>query len=201
MHCKPPRLKLRGKRILLRSPEPGDCDEFTQLMNRSARPFRGLVGPFKGRKQFDNYLKRCARDDFFGFLICRGEDGVILGNINLFHVIRLGLQSGCVGYLVGAPYTRQGYATEALQLLLRFAFQEVKLHRVEANIQPRNIASIALAKRAGFSKEGFSPRYIKIAGRWRDHERWALLVEDWRKRCRDFRSQFIQKIVNSSHER
>ena len=187
MHAKPSRLKLRGKRIFLRSPEPGDRAEFTELMRRSARPFRGLVGAFKGKKQFENYLKRCKRDDFFGFLICRGSDGVVLGNINLFHIVRLGLQSGCVGYLVGAPYARQGYATEALQLLLRFAFNKLKLHRVGANIQPHNIASIALARRAGFSKEGFSPRYIKIAGRWRDHERWALLVEDWRKRHRKVR--------------
>lgn len=182
-----PSLKLRGKRIFLRSPGPGDSDEFVELMRRSARAFRGLVGPFKGRKQFENYLKRCARDDFFGFLICRASDGVILGNINLFHIVRLGLRSGCVGYLVGAPHARQGYATEALRLLLRFAFNKQKLHRVEANIQPHNIASIALAKRAGFSREGFSPRYIKIAGRWRDHERWALLVEDWRKRRHTFR--------------
>ena len=152
-------------------------------MKQSARAFRGLIHPVKkGRKRFDDYLKRCAREDFLGFLICRSADGCMLGNINLFNIIRPGTQSACVGYLVGAPFARQGYATEALQLILRFAFVKLKLHRVEANIQPDNIPSIAVVKRAGFSKEGFSPRYIKISGRWRDHERWALQSEKWRKR-------------------
>jgi ribosomal-protein-alanine N-acetyltransferase len=65
--------------------------------------------------------------------------------------------------------------TEGLTLVTRHAFRELKLHRLEANIQPANIASIALVKRCGFSREGYSPDYLKIRGRWRDHERWALL--------------------------
>jgi ribosomal-protein-alanine N-acetyltransferase len=69
-----------------------------------------------------------------------------------------------------------------MQLALRFAFQELRLHRVEANIQPANKRSLALAKTAGFRREGFSPRYLKIGGRWRDHERWAILAEDVRFR-------------------
>ena len=74
--------------------------------------------------------------------------------------------------------------TEALALTLRIAFGRLRLHRVEANIQPGNRASIALVRRAGFRREGLSPRYLKIGGRWRDHERWALTVEDWRRRRR-----------------
>jgi ribosomal-protein-alanine N-acetyltransferase len=70
--------------------------------------------------------------------------------------------------------------TGALQLALRHAFRTLKLHRVEANIEPGNEASIALVRRAGFTREGFSQRYLKLGGRWRDHERWALLREDWR---------------------
>ncbi len=72
--------------------------------------------------------------------------------------------------------------TEALQLMLQYAFGDLKLHRLEANIQPGNTASIALVKRAGFVLEGFSRRYLKIGGRWRDHERWALIAEDWKTR-------------------
>ena len=67
---------------------------------------------------------------------------------------------------------------EGMQLTLRFAFNELRLHRVEANIQPANKKSLALAKRSGFRREGFSPRYLKIGGRWRDHERWAILSDD-----------------------
>ena len=176
-----PKTKLRGKRIFLRPPTPADFREYAALMKISRPVFRELIPKFKGRKQFNDYLRRCEREDFHGFLICLREDGVIVGNMNLFNVVRLRVQFAIVGYFVGAPHVRQGYATEALQLMLRFAFRKLKLHRVEASIQPHNAASIALVKRAGFTREGLSRRLVKIAGQWRDHERWAILVEDWRK--------------------
>ena len=71
--------------------------------------------------------------------------------------------------------------TEAVSLVLGYAFDNLKLHRIEANVQPHNQPSIAVLRRNGFAKEGFSRRYLKINGRWRDHERWAIIVEDWRK--------------------
>ena len=95
-------------------------------------------------------------------------------------IVRGPSQSAFLGYWIGAPFARQGYMTEALQLGLRHAFRILSLHRVEANIMPANRASIALVKRAGFHREGYSARYLKIAGHWADHERWALTVEDWR---------------------
>ena len=70
--------------------------------------------------------------------------------------------------------------TEAVRLILRKAFIDLDLHRIEANVQPENKASIAVLRRNGFSKEGFSKRYLKIGGRWRDHERWAIIKEDWK---------------------
>jgi ribosomal-protein-alanine N-acetyltransferase len=70
--------------------------------------------------------------------------------------------------------------SEGMQLLLRHAFRTLKLHRIEANIQPGNEASLRLAERAGFEYEGYSPRYLKIGGRWRDHERWAITREVWK---------------------
>ena len=83
---------------------------------------------------------------------------------------------------MGAPFAGQGYMTEAIQLMLRYAFKQLRLHRLEANIQPGNIASIALVRRAGFVREGYSRRYLKICGQWRDHERWAIIAEDWKPR-------------------
>lgn len=131
-------------------------------------------------ERFSAYLVDAGRDDFEAMLVCRGEDDAILGFFNLSHIIRGFLQSAFLGYAVGQPHSGQGYMREGLKLVLRRAFSELRLHRVEVNIQPENHASLALARGAEFSREGFSRRYLKIGGRWRDHERWALLVEDWR---------------------
>jgi len=103
-----------------------------------------------------------------------------VGAINLTGIIRGSFQSGYLGYYIGAPYCGKGYMTEALELMLTLAFRGHRLHRVEANIQPGNQGSLRLVQRAGFHREGYSPRYLKIGGRWRDHERWALLVDEWR---------------------
>ena len=68
--------------------------------------------------------------------------------------------------------------TKGMRLVTAYAFSEMNLHRLEANIQPQNVASIALVCRCGFHKEGLSPRYLKVLGQWRDHERWALLADE-----------------------
>ena len=97
------------------------------------------------------------------------------------------MRSAYLGYFALEPYAGQGYMGEGLRLVLRHAFGPLGLHRLEANIQPGNAASIGLVKAAGFRREGLSPRYLKIAGRWRDHERWAILAEDLRGRERGVR--------------
>jgi ribosomal-protein-alanine N-acetyltransferase len=157
-----------------------DAEEFTALSRLSTRFHRGLISPPADPEQYTAYLERCQRGDFEGMLICRREDEVILGAVNLSQIFRGNFQSAYMGYQIGAPFARHGYMTEALHLALRHAFGPMKLHRIEANIQPSNTASIALVKHVGFTLEGFSRRYLKIGGRWRDHERWAILAEDWR---------------------
>ena len=132
------------------------------------------------RAQFDSLLKRSRQAGFLCFLIHRTSDRRIVGAINLSQIFLGGFRSAYLGYYIGAPYARQGYMTEALQSMLAYAFKQLKLHRLEANVQPRNVSSIALIRRAGFVQEGFSRRYLKIGGRWRDHERWAILYEDWK---------------------
>jgi [ribosomal protein S5]-alanine N-acetyltransferase len=77
--------------------------------------------------------------------------------------------------------------TEGFALALDFAFRRLKLHRVEANVQPANRRSLALVERVGFEREGYSRRYVKIAGRWRDHVRLAMLAEDWTARRADLK--------------
>jgi ribosomal-protein-alanine N-acetyltransferase len=98
--------------------------------------------------------------------------------ININCIVGGTFQSAYLGYYVGAPFARRGYMVEGMKLVTRYAFDEIKLHRVEANVQPGNIASVALVRKCGFRKEGFSPRYLKIFGDWRDHERWALLADE-----------------------
>lgn len=120
------------------------------------------------------------REDLRRFEIRRGSRGAIVGSVEISRIARGNFQSAYLGYGIVAHHRRKGYMTEALQLALRHAFRELRLHRVEANIEPGNEASIALVRRAGFTREGFSRRYLKLGGRWRDHERWALLREDWR---------------------
>lgn len=131
---------------------------------------------------FDAYVARCRRADYCGMLVCRVDDEAIVGNVNLSQIVRVGFHSAYMGYQVFAPFEGQRYMTDAMPLVLRVVFTVLKLHRVEANIQPTNAASIALVRRAGFEREGYSPRYLKIAGRWRDHERWAMTAETYRSR-------------------
>lgn len=87
-----------------------------------------------------------------------------------------------MGFYVSQAYAGKGWMSDGLQLLLKKAFVELSLHRLEVNIQPKNISSIGLIKKNGFSKEGFSARYLKIDNEWRDHERWALTIENWNEK-------------------
>jgi ribosomal-protein-alanine N-acetyltransferase len=111
------------------------------------------------------------------------EDDVIVGAIEISQIVLGAFRSAYLGYQIGAAWRRQGYMTEGLALALTYGFRTIGLHRLEANIQPVNAASIALVRKLGFSREGYSPRYLKINGRWRDHERWAILAEAWRARA------------------
>ena len=117
-------------------------------------------------------------DSHRGFLVVSHETGEMVGVINLNHIIRGSLRGAFLGYYAFAPNAGQGLMHEGMLLVLKHAFQKLKLHRLEANIQPGNLASIALARSCGFVREGFSRRYLKVCGRWEDHERWAILSED-----------------------
>lgn len=112
--------------------------------------------------------------DFRSFLVCTREGGEIAGVVNVSNIVMGPLRSAYLGYYAFAGFERQGLMQAGILGVVRFAFSKLKLHRLEANVQPANAASIALVRSCGFAKEGFSPRYLKIDGRWRDHERWAI---------------------------
>ena len=116
------------------------------------------------------------------FVICRFADAAIVGTVSLSQIFLGPLRSAYIGYGLGFGFTGNGYAREGVQLMITFALKELKLHRIEANIQPDNMRSKHLVRSLGFSLEGYSPRYLKIGGRWRDHERWAIIKENWKQR-------------------
>jgi ribosomal-protein-alanine N-acetyltransferase len=168
------------RRVYLRTPARADQDEFISLMRASRAFHRPWATAPTDEERFAAYLADSRRHDFEAMLVCRQEDDAIVGFFNLSQITRGYFQSAYLGYAVGKAYAHQGYMSAGIELVLRHAFLTLRLHRIEANIQPDNQASIALASGAGFRREGFSPRYLKIGGRWRDHERWAILAEDWR---------------------
>src|SRR3954464_7322960 len=172
----------KGERTFLRRGRSGDADEFTALMRESRELHRPWSFPPVRGEEFVALVERARADDFELFLLCRRGDGRILGFFNLSQIFRGPFLNAYLGYAVGAPYAGEGYMAEGIELVLRHAFGAMGLHRLEANIQPGNEPSTALAKHAGFRLEGFSPRYLKIDGRWRDHERWAILAEEWQQR-------------------
>lgn len=152
-------------------------------MNRASLQFhKGRAFTPVTPAQYARYLAACRQPNFLGLLIKRRADGVVVGALELSQIVMGVFRSAYLGYYLGAPYAGQGLMSEAIALVLNHAFTEMGLHRVEANIQPDNAASLALVAKLGFVREGYSRRYLKIRGRWRDHERWAILAEDWRGR-------------------
>lgn len=180
-----------GEKVFLRPPMRRDLEELIALNRASTQLHRGMVSPPTQATQFAAFLKRCRSADCVCFLICRVADSAIAGSINLSQIFLGGFRNAYLGYYIGAKYAGQGYMSEAVRLMLQYAFEHLKLHRIEANIQPENVASIALVRRAGFIREGYSRRYLKICGRWRDHERWAILAEDWKSKSRRLRQRAI----------
>jgi ribosomal-protein-alanine N-acetyltransferase len=106
----------------------------------------------------------------------------LVGVINLNEIVRGIFQSAYLGYYAFEPFAGMGLMSEGLALVLEQAFGPLGLHRLEANVQPGNQRSARLVANLGFRLEGLSPRYLKIGGRWRDHQRWAILVDDWRRK-------------------
>jgi ribosomal-protein-alanine N-acetyltransferase len=115
-------------------------------------------------------------------LVERRADGGVVGVCNLNHLMWGGLRAASLGYYAFAPSAGHGYVREGVAQLLALAFRRLALHRVEAAVQPGNLASLALVRALGFRHEGASPRYLKLGGRWLDHERYAVHAEEWRPR-------------------
>lgn len=168
----------------LRKPVATDSREFVGCVVASADHLLPWVHAADSPSAFRAWIARGNRPDVEQFLVCRRGDDAIVGFVNLNNVLMGALQSAAAGWAAFLPHAGRGHLTDGVEMVLELSFTQLRLHRVEANIQPGNERSRALAIRCGLGLEGFSPRYLKIGGEWRDHERWAILADDWRERRR-----------------
>ncbi|MFF2501987.1 GNAT family N-acetyltransferase [Streptomyces sp. NPDC058067] len=168
----------QGPHVALRAFTLADAEEFTARARESRHLHHPWLFPPTAADTYAAYAGALIDDPArFGFLVCERAGGGIAGFININNIVRGGFRSGALGYGAFAHAAGRGLMSEGLGLVVRHAFGPLGLHRLEINVQPRNEASIALARRAGFRLEGYSPDFLYVDGAWRDHERWALTAE------------------------
>jgi ribosomal-protein-alanine N-acetyltransferase len=165
-------------RVALRILERSDRTEFLALARDSRELHRPWTYPPERADQFEELYSRSRRDDTLCLLACLRDGGDIAGVLILSQIVRGAFQSAYLGYYAHQRHSGHGYMREAMRQTVDHAFGPLGLHRLEANIQPANQASVAVALSAGFRLEGFSPRYLLIGGQWRDHERYAITADD-----------------------
>lgn len=161
--------------------ELADEAEFLRLVRASRAFHRPWSYPPATPQAFREHVGSGSAADE-RLVVCRNVDGAIVGYFGLSQIVHGRFRNAYLGYYTFEPFAGQGYMSEGLELVLRHAFDDLRLHRVQANIQPRNERSIGLVRDAGFRHEGLALRYLKVGGRWRDHEQWAITVEDRRDR-------------------
>lgn len=161
-------------RVFLRPTGRGDQAEFCERVRASHDLHRPWMSLPADPEHFHAHIARYDGPDEESLLVCLNDTGAIAGMININSIIRGRFQSGSLGYAAFVPYAGRGYLREGLELAVRYAFERLRLHRLEAQIQPGNHASLRLVQRVGFRREGYSPDLLFIDGAWRDHERWAI---------------------------
>jgi RimJ/RimL family protein N-acetyltransferase len=166
--------------IQIREPTLEDQIDFIAAMQASENHHFPWVNAPKTPEEFQRYLERSQDPRHQSFLVLE-ETGNIAGVFNLNEIVRGAFQSAYLGFYAVEGYAGKGIMSVGLKQVLARAFNQMGLHRLEANIQPDNSRSIYLVKNNGFKKEGFSPRYLNINGEWKDHERWAIIQEDIRR--------------------
>jgi ribosomal-protein-alanine N-acetyltransferase len=167
-----------GHRVGLRVLERADRAEFLQLAVESRGLHHPWTYPPERTDQFEELYARSRREDCVCLLACLREGGEIAGVLIVSQIVRGAFQSAYLGYYAHQRHAGHGYMREAMLQTVDHAFGPLALHRLEANIQPANVSSVAVARSAGFRLEGFSPRYLLIGGQWRDHERYAITAGD-----------------------
>jgi ribosomal-protein-alanine N-acetyltransferase len=165
--------------VKIRPARRSDAADLIQANLESREYHAPWVHPFLDQAGFESWFGQLASGPNIGLVARETGSDAIIGVFNISQIFFGGFGNAYLGFYGAAALARRGFMTQALGKTVEYAFEEIGLHRLEANIQPENSASIALVRRVGFQKEGFSPRYLKIGGIWRDHERWALVGRDF----------------------
>ena len=170
--------KIEHPVVLVKPLKAEDENAFMQGLRLSRDLFKPWVQVPLSRKAFQHYVLEMNTTDDRAWAVIRKDTRELAGVIELRDIFYGDFKNAYLIYYAFAPHLRQGLMRQAVEQVVAIAFKRLKLHRLEANVQPDNLASIALLKSCGFHKEGFSPRFLKKNGQWRDHERWALLADN-----------------------
>jgi ribosomal-protein-alanine N-acetyltransferase len=193
---------LTGPRVELRPLRGSDFDAWHEVRSRSRdwlEPWEPLPDPGSPDPVSDPeaFRARCGAwerqrhfDTAYGFGLFL-HDGSLIGEVSLGSVQRGPFQSAFVGYWVDALHAGQGLIPEGVAVILRYGFDELHLHRVEAAIVPRNRASRRVAEKLGLRDEGISVRFLQIRGVWEDHVRYAITTEEWDARRDEIVERFL----------
>ncbi|NBZ89770.1 GNAT family N-acetyltransferase [Stagnihabitans tardus] len=181
---------IQTERMVLRLPVHSDWRAWANLREASAAhliPWEPVRSEdHLSRKAFTNRVYWAARAEAQGtalpLMLVRRSDGQVMGGITLDNIRRGPVQSGTLGYWIGADHARQGYMREAITALVHHAFSEMDLSRIEAACLPENAASRGVLEKCGFKYEGVAQAYLQINGRWRNHVLYANLRHDRRGR-------------------
>jgi ribosomal-protein-alanine N-acetyltransferase len=172
-----------GERVVLRAPQIGDYASWAELRAMSRAHLRPWEPAWPAddltrsafRRRVRHYQREARSDQGYAFLIFLRDDLTLIGGVALTNVQRGVTQSASLGYWLGRPFTGQGLMTEAVRSVVAFAFETLRLHRIEAATQPTNLPSIGVLERNGFLREGYARQYLRIDGAWRDHLLYAVL--------------------------
>ncbi|MBS0287538.1 MAG: GNAT family N-acetyltransferase [Proteobacteria bacterium] len=165
--------------LIIKELQLGDEVAFLAMTQASKTYHHPWVKAPITQDEFIDYFNRSQKENQKSYLLFLENE--IVGVFNISEIVKGNFHSAFLGFYGAQKYARKGFMSQGLKLVLHKVFHELALHRLEANIQPGNSASILLVQHNGFRKEGYSPRYLKINEKWCDHERWALTIEDWRQ--------------------
>lgn len=162
--------------ITIYEPALQNEEKFLSAMQRSIQLHHPWVKAPQTSEEFQAYIKRSQQENQKSILVLSNNE--IAGVFNINEIVRGCFQNAFLGFYAVSGFENKGVMSAGLKLVLKYVFEELKLHRIEANIQPENTRSINLVKKNKFRYEGFSPRYLKINNKWCGHEHWAITHEE-----------------------